>query len=392
MANPKRKPEAQVYLDSVIKNMPQHVYVFWKDKNSIYLGCTENYAKLIGLSSPEEIIGKSDIDIGWLPDGDTAELFRRGDIETMQGKHVVNQEELLSLPNGKKLFTLVSKSAIQDDKGNIIGIMGIATDITERKNTEEAIKEAKVATEKMQAMKTLAASIAHELRTPLRTIDSASAGIKTYFPLVLEAYKLAKKEKLPVPKIDPSHFKALLSSCDLIVSEVEEAFTIINMLLTNLSEGADPTTNMEFKTYFIKDCIDKAIQRYPFDMDEEGLVSCLSVPNFKFKGNDLLIVHILFNLLKNALYQIKAARRGSIVIWTELAKDFNRLHFKDTAKGIPSDALPYIFDQFFTNTYHGTGIGLAFCRMVMEKIGGRIACESKEGEYAEFILYFPVDE
>src|SRR5207248_1330446 len=106
-------------------------------------------------------------------------------------------------------------------------------------------------------------------------------------------------------------------------------------------------------------------------------------------GQKVLTIHILFNLLKNAIYYIRTAHEGDIHIWLELGKKHNKLHFRDTGKGISADILPKIFDLFFSKTYHGSGIGLAFCKMVMQSYGGNIECDSVEGEFAEFILNFP---
>lgn len=102
------------------------------------------------------------------------------------------------------------------------------------------------------------------------------------------------------------------------------------------------------------------------------------------------MLNVLFNLLKNALYFIQDARKGDITIWTESSESFNKLHFRDTGKGISSATLPYIFESFFTQTRHGTGIGLAFCRMVIKEMGGEVRCLSELGKYTHFIVELPI--
>jgi signal transduction histidine kinase len=57
---------------------------------------------------------------------------------------------------------------------------------------------------------------------------------------------------------------------------------------------------------------------------------------------------------------------------------------------MPAEVTARIFDHFFTKTRHGTGVGLAYCKMVMEDLGGDMTCESVKGEYTHFILHFPV--
>jgi signal transduction histidine kinase len=100
---------------------------------------------------------------------------------------------------------------------------------------------------------------------------------------------------------------------------------------------------------------------------------------------------VIYNLLKNALYAVRAARKGAVAIRMEPGSPFNRLYVRDTGQGIPVDTLSRIFEEFFTGTGSrgGTGMGLPFCRRVMTAFGGTIACRSQEGEHTELELCFP---
>lgn len=240
--------------------------------------------------------------------------------------------------------------------------------------------------EKLQTMKSLSANIAHELRTPLRTINSSVSGIKEYLPILLKAYQTAKTDKIDIPYISPMHFEALLTACDNIESESKSAFTIIDMMLTNVSQSQISTA--KFRFFSIHEIISETIKRYPFDYGEAEIVHWGQENDFMFRGDDLLMTHVLFNLFKNALYYIKAAGKGQIYIWTEKTKR-HELHFKDTGQGISPKILPNIFDRFYSKTLHGSGIGLAFCKMVMQSFKGDIKCFSEEGKFTEFVLYFP---
>ena len=101
------------------------------------------------------------------------------------------------------------------------------------------------------------------------------------------------------------------------------------------------------------------------------------------------MTHVFFNLLKNAVYYVEAANQGGIDIRVETGDKFNKVYFKDTGTGIPAKSLPHIFERFYTTTDNGTGIGLAFCQLVMQSFGGDISCQSTEGQYTEFTLKFP---
>lgn len=238
----------------------------------------------------------------------------------------------------------------------------------------------------LETIQTVCASIAHELRTPLRTIQSGANGFKKYLPQLLETYDIAKKENLPIPKINIVHQQALMSALNNINTEILASFTFIDMLLTNVNENS---IGKNLKVCSIEQCVQMALERYPFNDNERKLVHCDIKHNFQFQGNEELMIHVLFNLLKNALYYLKEANKGEISIWTETDHKYNILHFKDTGKGIDEKILPHIFDRFFSRTYHGTGIGLAFCKLVMQSFGGDIRCHSVVDEYAEFMMTFP---
>jgi signal transduction histidine kinase len=111
--------------------------------------------------------------------------------------------------------------------------------------------------------------------------------------------------------------------------------------------------------------------------------------NFEYLGIPAYTRNILINLIKNALYFIKEEKRGDISITLKKGEKLNELIFEDTAKGISIDALPKLFTRFSTTCRGGTGMGLAFCKMVMQGYGGDIVCESKFGKYTRFILTFP---
>ena len=70
-------------------------------------------------------------------------------------------------------------------------------------------------------------------------------------------------------------------------------------------------------------------------------------------------------------------------------RDSNKLHIKDTAKGIKQEDLPHIFDNLYSKRKGGTGVGLAHCKMVMQSYGGSISCDSVYGVYTTFTLTFP---
>ena len=245
--------------------------------------------------------------------------------------------------------------------------------------------------EMLRAVSSVGSNIAHELRTPLLGIKSDARGVARYLPQLIHGYELAAEAGLEVKPVRRAHLDALHEALQRIDNETDYANTIIDMLLIN--SGGTRIVPSEFGEHSVRDCVERALVRYPFASEQErALVHVADGPDFRFKGSDILLTHVLFNLLKNALYYVAHAGKGEIFIWVEAnAAGSNRLFFMDTGQGIHPGLLPRIFDRFFTSmeTGRGSGIGLSFCRMVMEGFDGDIVCESVQGEFTRFIMSFP---
>ena len=124
-------------LENILDHFPGSV--FWKDLHSVYVGCNVTEAATAGLSSPAEIVGKTDFELGWL-EGES-EFFRSSDRAVMEsGKPLYGIEEEHDFGGGKVLWNETSKIPLRDAAGNMIGIVGISVDITKRKLVEERLR------------------------------------------------------------------------------------------------------------------------------------------------------------------------------------------------------------------------------------------------------------
>ncbi|MEL7036341.1 MAG: PAS domain S-box protein [Cyanobacteria bacterium J06592_8] len=133
----KQLQASQKFLELVLDNIPQ--LIFWKDRNSVFLGCNQNCAEVAGLNSPAEIVGKTDFDLPWKRE--ETEWFREWDRRVMESDqaelHIV---EPIQKANGKQAWLETNKIPLHDLEGNVIGILGTVEDITERKQVEETLR------------------------------------------------------------------------------------------------------------------------------------------------------------------------------------------------------------------------------------------------------------
>jgi len=242
--------------------------------------------------------------------------------------------------------------------------------------------------EKMLLMSTLSATIAHEMRTPLSGVRASICGVESYLPDLLASYALASEQQPErFPPLRSGRLLTLEQTPGRIKAMVDQANAVIDLLLVNLRDRRlDPET---FLRCSMAACIEEALHTYPFKRNEQGRVECALQQDFSFLGIQAMMVYVLFNLLKNALYSVEAAGKGKVMLTVESDQHYERLLVTDTGLGIDPAVLPRIFEGFFTTKSDGTGAGLAFCKRTVINFGGDISVDSQLGEYTTFTLSFP---
>jgi len=235
----------------------------------------------------------------------------------------------------------------------------------------------------------IAATIAHEMRTPLTTIRNQSRVLAKGLPELLEGYRLAVENGLHMPLMRPEMLSYLDKLPSHIDVEVVRSTFIVDMMLATARNGA--LDHAHFSAHSVKQCVDEALARYPFDHDMRNKVAVTRQDDFSFHGCDVLLVYVLYNLLKNALHAIQSAGYGEIEIAFYAIGNKNVLTVSDSGPGIPEHVRPQIFDPFYTtrSSRGGTGMGLAFCKRVLTSFSGTIRCESQPGRHTCFSLEFP---
>jgi len=237
----------------------------------------------------------------------------------------------------------------------------------------------------------LAASVAHEVATPLAAIGMHAEEIGNVLPELMRGYQLAVQHQLCVDGLYPGQSERLSALPSSIRRQVDSTSTVVEMSLASLT--LDRLDRRSFESCPIRSSVNAALERYPFRPGERELVDAEGIDaGLRFSGSDSLVVFVLFNLLKNALYAIHSnAAKGRVQIGAASHGGFCVLTFRDTGPGIPADVLPRIFDPFYSTKPwgRGTGMGLAFCRRVAEALGGTIGCASVPGLHTTFTLRLP---
>ena len=377
-----RKANILKLLESIADSFPTPVY--WNDLNSVVLGVNKELLKALG-NSAENVVGK---EIHEFHSKEMADAIVSHNKKVIATGMLLSQEEVIRDVNtGQLKYFDAFKAPLCDENGKIIGILGTSIDITDKKRAAELEKEKAIIEATNKHLKTMAGSIAHELRNPLGGIKGAVTFLKATTQKLTKQYEEGEPNivTLQIPKFCEQltkHFAA-------IERDIKRGLKCIEMQLANI-KGGDKVNTTDFTQCSMTKIVEEALIDYPFeDKQQRVLVHWRGGTDFNFHGHPDLSHHILSNFLSNALHYIKEMHKGEITIWLENDSDFHYLHFRDTAKGMSPEAAKRVFEQFYSKRRHGTGLGLTFCQDLVHASGGEIYCTAEEGKYAQFTLRFP---
>ena len=258
---------------------------------------------------------------------------------------------------------LVKKYAPQD---RIIEIISINYDITELKRTEEMLVKARDKAEASDRLKSaFLANMSHEIRTPLNAIVGFSS--------LLTSTENAAEKELYNSLIGHNN-KLLLNLINDVIdlSKIESGYLELRPDWVNLTE-----------------LLDESVAEYAHQVPS-GVELLTNYPahDSLVELDKLRIKQILSNFLSNAL---KNTTTGHVEVFYEVDHQSVRIGVKDTGRGIPQNMLEKIFERFekLDSFAQGAGLGLPICKLIVEKMNGRILVDSQLGIGTTFIIELP---
>lgn len=355
------------HLESIVGMMPGNVY--WKNRQGVYLGCNDNAARLVKLSTRHEIIGKKLSD--FVP-VEIAHQIEKIDDEIMARGEMTTVEENAFDLDGNPAIYLTRKVPLKDSDGSVIGLVGISVDITELKQTEQQLREAKDKAELANRAKSeFLRNISHDLRTPFTGLLGLSN-------------MLYEQETDPIKK---EHLGYLVESAQTLLSIIEG---VLSLSMVEAENQAIKTT-----TFNLHELMKKIINLLKLEAEKKQLDLKISIDHqlpVTMVGDAVRLNRILLNLLSNA---VKFTEQGSVELSVHMVSQTKNkikvlFSIKDTGIGIPANKYRDIFKSFnrltpaYEGVYPGMGIGLYIVKKFVQQLKGKIWVDSKLGEGSAF--------
>jgi PAS domain S-box-containing protein len=369
------KKNAEIALENIIARLPGHVY--WMDRHNKFLGCNDLQAKSAGLNSRFDIVGKDNSQMPWFDLADTLNTLNNQVMAT--GKEHVEEQEA-QLADGTKRTFVSRKAPLLDEHGEVIGLLGISFDITDRKQMEEELIKSKNAAEAAARAKTeFLANMSHDMKTPL-------TGVVGMADLMAHDHDARDVDRHRAETIYACGLQAvsLFDSClELSKMEMQEWLTHNEVFsLRKLLQ--------DIQTLFIPRAQFQGLS-FATEYDE-------ALPE-AVKGHRESLYRVLLNLVGNAL---KFTKTGGVILRALLTQPSDaqhisvELHVQDTGIGIPEDKHHIIFEKLrrltpaYEGKIEGSGIGLYIVDQYVKRMKGTIQVKSRVGEGSTFIVSVPL--
>ncbi|UCH12037.1 MAG: PAS domain-containing protein [Candidatus Omnitrophota bacterium] len=369
-----------VYKYKLLSYFVDHIpdVIYFKDKKGKLIMVNQAHAKGLGLK-PKEVVGKTDFDFF---SKKRAKMMTKDDIYVMRtGKPIIDKIERATRADGADNYVTTTKIPQYDDKGKIIGLMGITRDITRRMQFEYLKQEKARIKKKLEVLEELnklksefVAAVSHELRTPLSIIKQL---VMLIFNETTGPINKKQRETLKRTKDNIERLKKIVDEL-LDISKIERGRFKLHYSLVNLNDLLKDSLG-----FFKKFSQDKGIVLdYHLPRKEINIFIDVERTN-----------QVLSNLIDNAIKFTE--QNGKILVEVKVMENKVRIGVIDTGIGIAKGDLPRLFNKFVQVSKNsneqrkGIGLGLSLVRELVERQGGEIWVESKLGVGSKFYFTLP---
>lgn len=359
-------------LQSILDNTNALMYV--KDLEGRYQIVNRRFLDMLNMVE-DRVINKTDYE---LTSKERADLYYEMDQQVIRSKQGMETEvEIDALSGSGKRVLLLGKFPLLDENGDIFGVCGIGTDITERINYQKELIQARSDAESATRLQEqFLANMSHEIRTPMNGIQGMTE--------LLITSQLTEQQR---------EFVTFIKRC------VNNLLVLINDIL-DFSKIQAGKLSIEEIPFDLRKVISNVQMDFAHRLKEKGLGLAINITNEVPKtliGDPYRLTQVLVNFVSNA---IKFTEKGNITLTSSVLHQKEnsvvlQIIIEDPGIGIAQENLESIFESFnqgnksTTRIYGGTGLGLAICKQLVEMQGGTVAVASTLGEGSKFVVNIP---
>ena len=362
--------QEQYMMRTLMDNLPDHIY--FKDRESHFIRINDSHAKSLGLTNPDQAVGKTDLDFHTPEHARMAYNDEQTIIQTGQS---LTKEERLVHANSPDSWVYATKLPIRNKEGNIIGTFGISRDITDRKKVEEEIKLKNELLQTINAEKDKFFSIlAHDLKGPL----SAFLGTTQILTEKIQSMTLEEIKEITV--------------------SMKESATNIFGLLENLLEWSILKRGMmDFnpEKINVKQKTSASIEVLKESARKKEIKINYSIPNdLEIYADSHIFETVIRNLVSNAIKFTHVG--GKVNVAADCKSDHSiEVKISDSGIGMTLELKNKLFllnektSKPGTEGELSTGLGLLLVKEFIEKHGGKIWVDSEVGKGSTFSFTIP---
>jgi PAS domain S-box-containing protein len=326
------------------------------DNNNIIKSWNKGAEEIFGYTS-QEMVGHSFHKMvpKELLDRDELDKIRQ---EVYEKGFIRNYETHRIRKDGRKIFVNITRTAIKDEAGNIIGSSAIIRDITKMRELQRQL----IHTEKLATIGRLSAALAHEIKNPLAGISGAVQVIGENMPEGDSQQEIIKE----------------------ILRQTKRLDNTINHLL--LYSKPRPLNKVYYNIHTLLDQVIMVLQQEP-QMGKVEIVRCYDEAFTKALIDPQQMEQVFMNIIINSLQAMP--RGGKLTITTEQQRNKQLISFADTGVGIAAGMVLDIFEPFYTTKHRGTGLGLNISYNIVKSHNGTIKVKSELGKGSIFTIVLP---
>lgn len=351
-----------VDMKSILESAPG--YIYWKNLDSVYVGCNQEFLQVTLTDDIENVIGKTDFTLPWGARPEIAAKFVKDDhyVINTGNSIVVEDNPCIKNSRGQTIIIRTEKKPLYDKQGNIVGVLGIAVDITDQKEADRLRLQEK------EKLITLAHKVAHDISSPLTALHM----------MVQLCNELPENKR------------------SVIKQAAESILDIANNLLSTYRNEESRTSSIEpIQPVLVSDLIsqllsEKKVQygnhavKFEANIANNAQFAFIDIQNTEFRRS-------ISNLINNAVDAFDNESRGLVTIHVTATSTCVNVAIEDNGKGMPEQCIKKIHQrQRFTNgKKQGHGLGLQQVWDMLEHNQGQLNVQSTLGQGSTIQVTFP---